>query len=50
MTVDLGDGSWFNMRTSNTEPLLRLNVEARSTDEVDEMVGQVVELDPAQVS
>ena len=28
VTVDLGDGSWFNLRTSNTEPLLRLNVEA----------------------
>ena len=28
LTVDLGDGSWFNLRPSNTEPLLRLNVEA----------------------
>ena len=28
-TVDLGDGAWFNLRTSNTEPLLRLNVPAR---------------------
>ncbi|MFN2538847.1 MAG: phosphomannomutase/phosphoglucomutase, partial [Mycobacteriales bacterium] len=28
LTVDLGDGSWFNVRASNTEPLLRLNVEA----------------------
>jgi len=41
VTVDLGDGSWFNMRMSNTEPLLRLNVEARSTEEVDEIVGVV---------
>jgi phosphomannomutase len=41
VTVDLGDGVWFNLRTSNTEPLLRLNVEARTTDEVDEVVGQV---------
>ena len=40
VTVDLGNGSWFNLRTSNTEPLLRLNVEARSTEEVDEVVGQ----------
>ena len=24
----LADGSWFNVRPSNTEPLLRLNVEA----------------------
>ena len=28
LTVDLGDGIWFNVRASNTEPLLRLNVEA----------------------
>jgi phosphomannomutase len=41
VTVDLGDGSWFNLRTSNTEPLLRLNVEARTTEDVDEVVGQV---------
>lgn len=27
LTVDLRDGSWFNVRSSNTEPLLRLNVE-----------------------
>src|SRR4051812_32284031 len=27
LTVDLADGSWFNLRPSNTEPLLRLNVE-----------------------
>jgi phosphomannomutase len=33
MTV-AGDGWWFNLRPSNTEPLLRLNIEARSTDEV----------------
>ena len=29
LTVDVGDGAWFNVRASNTEPLLRLNVEAR---------------------
>jgi phosphomannomutase len=28
LTVDLPNGSWFNLRPSNTEPLLRLNVEA----------------------
>ena len=27
LTVDLGDW-WFNLRASNTEPLLRLNLEA----------------------
>jgi phosphomannomutase len=29
LTVELPDGAWFNLRPSNTEPLLRLNVEAR---------------------
>jgi phosphomannomutase len=29
-----GDGWWFNLRPSNTEPLLRLNVEARTPEEV----------------
>ncbi|OHU93281.1 phosphomannomutase/phosphoglucomutase [Mycobacterium talmoniae] len=41
VTVDLGDGSWFNLRSSNTEPLLRLNVEARCVDDVDAVVSQV---------
>ena len=27
-----GDGWWFNLRASNTEPLLRLNVEARGSE------------------
>jgi phosphomannomutase len=41
VTVDLGEGTWFNLRTSNTEPLLRLNVEARTKDTVDETVGRI---------
>src|SRR3954453_7617435 len=41
VTVDLGDDSWFNLRSSNTEPLLRLNVEARSLEDVDALVKQV---------
>ena len=28
LTLDLDNGSWLNVRASNTEPLLRLNVEA----------------------
>lgn len=28
ITAELPDGAWFNVRPSNTEPLLRLNVEA----------------------
>nr|WP_090281630.1 phosphomannomutase/phosphoglucomutase [Mycolicibacterium komanii]CRL78280.1 phosphomannomutase [Mycolicibacterium komanii] len=49
VTVDLGEGTWFNLRMSNTEPLLRLNVEARSTEEVDEIVGQVSDTVRARV-
>ena len=41
VTVDLGDGSWFNLRSSNTEPLLRLNVEGRSVEDVDAVVQQI---------
>jgi phosphomannomutase len=41
VTVDLGDGSWFNLRSSNTEPLLRLNVEGRSTEDVDAVVAHI---------
>jgi phosphomannomutase len=41
VTVDLGDDSWFNLRSSNTEPLLRLNVEGRSAEDVEAVVQQV---------
>jgi phosphomannomutase len=34
ITVDMGDW-WFNLRPSNTEPLLRLNLEARDAAERD---------------
>lgn len=40
VTVELGDGAWFNLRTSNTEPLLRLNVEAPTAEEVDAIVAK----------
>jgi phosphomannomutase len=44
VTVDLGNGAWFNLRTSNTEPLLRLNVEAPTADQVDAIVSRAGEL------
>ena len=40
LTVDLGDW-WFNLRPSNTEPLLRLNLEASTPDEVKQRVAEV---------
>jgi phosphomannomutase len=42
LTVDLGDGSWFNLRASNTEPLLRLNVEAPDQAAVDRLRDEVL--------
>ncbi|WP_010542017.1 phosphomannomutase/phosphoglucomutase [Dietzia alimentaria] len=44
VTVDLGGGSWFNLRASNTEPLLRLNVEAPTKQDVDEIVDEVLSI------
>ena len=45
LTVELPDGAWFNLRASNTEPLLRLNVEApdraRMTELTDRVLGMV---------
>ncbi len=43
LTVDGGDW-WFNLRPSNTEPLLRLNLEAPTRDECDERVAEVLTL------
>ena len=43
ITVQLGDW-WFNLRPSNTEPLLRLNLEARDDAERDHRVGEVLGL------
>lgn len=40
LTVDFGDW-WFNLRASNTEPLLRLNLEAATQDEVAARVDEV---------
>lgn len=44
LSVELGDGSWFNIRPSNTEPLLRLNVEAPNRARVDEIRDEVLAL------
>lgn len=42
VTIDLNDGSWLNVRASNTEPLLRLNVEAKTQDEVEAIVDEAL--------
>ena len=43
LTVDLGEW-WFNLRPSNTEPLLRLNLEARTRDECDARTSELLHL------
>jgi phosphomannomutase len=42
LSVDLGD-VWFNLRPSNTEPLLRLNVEAADEQTLEGTVAQLTE-------
>lgn len=51
VTFDTTDGLtvefeswWFNLRPSNTEPLLRLNVEALNREECDQRVAEVLAL------
>lgn len=43
LTVEFDDW-WFNVRPSNTEPLLRLNVEARSRELLEEKTALVLRL------
>ncbi|MGH3719904.1 MAG: phosphomannomutase/phosphoglucomutase [Pseudonocardiaceae bacterium] len=44
LTVWCPNGSWFNLRPSNTEPLLRLNVEARDITAVEVLRDEVLAL------
>lgn len=41
LTVDLGD-RWFNLRPSNTEPVVRLNVEAADAGGLGELTDEVL--------
>jgi phosphomannomutase len=43
LTVDFGDW-WFNLRPSNTEPLLRLNVEARDRETMERERDELLKL------
>jgi phosphomannomutase len=44
LTVQLPDGSWFNVRPSNTEPLLRLNVEGKDQAQMSALRDDVLEI------
>ncbi len=43
LTINFND-SWFNVRPSNTESLLRLNAEAKTKDKLDALVAKVTNL------
>jgi len=44
LTVQFSDRSWFNLRPSNTEPLLRLNVEAPTEERMAALRDEVLTL------
>lgn len=44
VSIFFADGSWINVRPSNTEPVLRLNAETHSQEDLDELVNKVVAL------
>jgi phosphomannomutase len=41
LTINFPNSSWFNVRPSNTEPLLRLNSEAKNKSDLDALVAKV---------
>jgi phosphomannomutase len=43
LTVNYGD-CWFNVRASNTEPVIRLNAEAKTREELDSLVKKLNEI------
>lgn len=44
LSVDFNNGSWFNVRPSNTEPVLRLNAEAKTKKQLNELVAKVTKV------
>lgn len=44
VSIQVSEKSWFNVRPSNTEPVLRLNVEAPDKDSLDQLVNKVTAL------
>ncbi|NLU79434.1 phosphomannomutase/phosphoglucomutase [Micromonospora sp. HNM0581] len=44
LTLRFPDGAWFNLRASNTEPLLRLNVEAPSAGRMTALRDEVLDV------
>ncbi|PID99159.1 phosphomannomutase/phosphoglucomutase [Candidatus Saccharibacteria bacterium] len=44
LTVELGNDTWFNVRPSNTEPVMRLNAESSDQATLDDLVEKVKQL------
>ncbi len=44
LTVNIGEHTWFNVRASNTEPVMRLNAESDNQATLDDLVERVKEL------
>ena len=44
LTVTLDDQTWFNIRASNTEPVIRLNAESANQEQLDKLVTNVTNL------
>jgi phosphomannomutase len=44
LTVTINDSTWFNVRPSNTESVMRLNAEAGSQKDLEELVANVTRL------
>jgi phosphomannomutase len=44
LTIELSGGSWFNLRASNTEPLLRLNVEAATGEQMSQVRDEALSI------
>jgi phosphomannomutase len=48
LTVVIDENTWFNVRGSNTEPVMRLNAEAKTAQQLDELTTKVKGLITAQ--
>jgi len=44
ISIFLPDDSWFNVRPSNTESILRLNAEAKSLEQLEQLVAKVTSI------
>ncbi len=41
LTVSYDDGSWWNIRPASNDPVIRLNMEAKTQERFDELYGEI---------